>query len=307
MLLNQGLEVTGLCKPGDVETLNQYCHGINIIEVDLTNQKKLVEILNMIQPDQIYNFAGFSSVHQSWQKPDLVAAVNSLVPAVILKWCLDVKPSTRLLQASSSEIFGASTTSPQNEFTPHSPITPYGLSKSFSHTLVQQFRNEYGLHASNAILYNHESPLRDAHFVTRKITRAVASIAQGSKELIHLGQIQSQRDWGWAPDYVDAMHRIMGQEMPGDYILATGVAHTVADLLSFAFQHIGISDYTQYVKYDERNDRHVDPTNLVGSSFLASERLNWAPSKNLEEIIAAMVDFDLKLISQPESQWFATF
>jgi GDPmannose 4,6-dehydratase len=307
LLLSQGLEVTGLCKPGDAAALNQYCQGINIIEVDLTNQKKLVDILNLIQPDQIYNFAGFSSVYQSWKNPDLVAAVNSLVPAVILKWCLEVKPSTRLLQASSSEIFGASKTSPQNELTPHSPITPYGLSKSFSHTLVQQFRNEYGLHASNAILYNHESPLRDAHFVTRKITRAVASIARGSKEQIHLGQIQSRRDWGWAPDYVDGMHRIMGQELPGDYILATGVAHSVAELLSFAFKHVGISDYTKYVKYDLSNDRHVDPINLVGSSFLASERLNWAPSKNLEEVIAAMVDFDLKLINQPESQWFATF
>ena len=306
-LLSEGQKVTGLCKPGNRAVLTKYCPKINVIEVDLTNERELVETLNQVQPDEIYNLAGFSSVNQSWKNPNLVTAINSLVPAIILKWCLETKPSARLLQASSSEIFGASTTSPQIEMTSHNPITPYGLSKSFSHTLVQQFRNEYGLHASNAILYNHESPLRDVHFVTRKITQAVAAIAQGSKQPIRLGKINSQRDWGWAPDYVDGMQRIIHQESPGDFILATGVVHSVAELLSYAFKHIGISDYTKYIEHDESNDRHVDPTNLVGNNLLASEKLNWSPTMNLEQIVGTMVDFDLLLIDQPKAQWYAKY
>jgi GDPmannose 4,6-dehydratase len=306
-LLIEGRSVTGLCKPGYKKILSEYCPGINIIEIDLTDERKLTEVLNHVQPDEIYNLAGFSSVYQSWKNPNLVTAINSLVPAVILKWCVEAKPSTRLLQASSSEIFGTSVKSPQSELTPHNPITPYGLSKSFAHTLLQQFRNEYGLHASIAILYNHESPLRDFHFVTRKITRGVAAIAQGSKEPIRLGQIHAQRDWGWAPDYVNGMQKIICQESPGDFILATGVAHSVADLLSFAFKFIGISEYSQYIEHDQRSDRHVDPANLVGDNSRASNLLDWAPTMNLEKVIAEMVDFDIKLISNPELKWFETF
>jgi GDPmannose 4,6-dehydratase len=303
-LLKKQRSVTGLCKIGFGKPLSEYCPGIKVIELDLTDEKKLTDVLNYVNPDEIYNLAGFSSVYQSWRNPNLVTAVNSLVPSVILKWCVEVKPSARLLQASSSEIFGASIKSPQSEITSHNPITPYGLSKSFSHTLLQQFRVEYGLHASNAILYNHESPLRDIHFVTRKITHGVAAIARGSRDPIQLGQIYAQRDWGWAPDYVDGMQRIISQKSPGDFILATGVLHSVADLLTYAFQHIGISDYSNFVEHDQRNDRHIDPINLVGNNSLASEKLDWTPTKNLQQIIGAMVDFDLELIDRPNSQWF---
>ena len=302
----EGRSVTGLCKPGYKKILFEYCPGINVIEIDVTDERKLTEVLNHVQPDEIYNLAGFSSVYQSWKNPDMVTAVNSLVPAVILKWCVEAKPSTRLLQASSSEIFGASVKSPQSESTPHNPITPYGVSKSFAHTLLQQYRNEYGLHASNAILYNHESPLRDINFVTRKITQGVAAIAQGSKQPIRLGQIQAQRDWGWAPDYVNGMQKILRQESPGDFILATGVAHSVADLLSFAFKFIGISEYNQYIEHDERSDRRVDPANLVGDNSRASILLDWAPTMNLEKVIAKMVEFDIKKINDPELKWFET-
>jgi GDPmannose 4,6-dehydratase len=303
-LLAEGQKVTGLCKPGHESVVYRYCPGINVIAVDLTNEKDLTNVLNWVQPDEIYNLAGFSSVYQSWRNPNLVTAVNSLVPAIILKWCVEVKLTARLLQASSSEIFGASRTSPQSEVTSHNPITPYGLSKSFSHTLLQQFRSEYGLHASNAILYNHESPLRDSHFVTRKITQGVAAIARGSTDPIRLGQIHAQRDWGWAPDYVRGMQEIIRQASPGDYMLSTGVLHSVDDLLSYAFKHVGISDYSNYVQHDQRNDRHIDPVNLVGDSSLAKEKLNWGPTMNLEQIIGAMVDFDLELINRPDSQWF---
>ena len=303
-LLAGGQKVTGLCKPGHQSVLFRYCPGIDIIAVDLTNEQSLSEILNEVRPDEIYNLAGFSSVHHSWRNPDRATAVNSLVPAVILKWCLEEKPAARVLQASSSEIFGASNCAPQSELTPHNPITPYGLSKSFSHTLVQQFREEHGLHASNAILYNHESPLRDNHFVTRKITQGVAAIAWGSSDSIRLGQLHSKRDWGWAPDYVNGMQDIIRQDTPGDYILSTGVLHSVTDLLSYAFNHIGISDYSKYIQHDHRDDRHIDPTNLVGDNSLAKEKLNWTPTKSLEQVIRDMVDFDLELLRNPESQWF---
>ena len=303
-LLGEGLKVVGLCRPGKKEILMRYCPSIEVIEIDISKERTLLEVLNFVRPDAIFNLAGFSSVNQSWNNLSAVTKTNSLVPAVILKWCVESSPSTRLLQASSSEIFGASKSSPQNELTPHNPITPYGLSKSFSHKLIIQFRDEYGLHASNTILYNHESPLRDQNFVTRKITRAVAAISRGSKELIRLGPVHSQRDWGWAPDYVDAMCRIMRQKSPRDFIVSTGIAHSVADVLKFAFEHIGVSDYSKFIMHDERNDRTVDPTNLVGDSTVALKQLGWAPTKKLREVIEEMVDFDLELIDRPESQWF---
>ena len=302
-LLAEGQKVTGTCRPGNKPLLSQYLPGIEIIELDLANESKLVDLLNFVQPDEVYNLAGFSSVNQSWKNPSLVTMINSVIPATILRWCVEKKPSARVLQASSSEIFGGSTVSPQNELTEHNPITPYGLSKSFSHVLLQQFRREYGIHASNVILYNHESPLRDIHFVTRKITHSVASIARGSKEPIRLGHIYSRRDWGWAPDYVDGMCKAIQQKSPGDFILATGVTHTVADILKFAFSHIGISDFSDFVLHDERNDRSADPTNLVGNISLASQQLDWFPTKPLREIIETMIDFDLKLIDEPTAQW----
>ena len=304
-LLGEGLKVVGLCRPGKKEILTRYCPSIEVIEIDVSQEKTLLEVLNSVRPDEIFNLAGFSSVHQSWNNPSAVTKINSVVPAVLLKWCVESSPSTRLLQASSSEIFGTSKSSPQNELTPHNPITPYGLSKSFSHKLLLQFRDEYGLHASNAILYNHESPLRNETFVTRKITRAVAAISRGSKEPLRLGQVHSQRDWGWAPDYVDAMCRIIRQNSPGDFVVSTGIVHSVADVLKFAFEHVGVSDYSKFVTHDERDDRTVDPTNLVGDSAVALEQYGWAPTRNLREVIEEMVDFDLALIDQPESQWFA--
>ena len=305
-LANKGKNVYGLCRPGRKEVLQNYSPNIKIIEVDVADQLKLVEVLNFIRPSEIYNLAGFSSVHQSWRHPALVTTINSVVPATILSWCLENDPAVKFLQASSSEIFGAITSSPQSEKTPLSPVTPYGLSKGYAHTLLQQYRNEYGLHASNAILYNHESPLRDIHFVTRKISRSVAAIGRGSKEPLKLGQIHSKRDWGWAPDYVSGMQSMMQKEVPGDYVFATGLVHTVEDLLRFAFNRIGIDDFSSYVQHDAKNDRHVDPVNLVGNNNRAIDELNWVPTTDLREIIETMVDFDIKLLDDPNSQWLAS-
>jgi GDPmannose 4,6-dehydratase len=302
-LINDGHEVIALCKLGKESLLSKYCPEAISIGLDLTHQQELLSKLNEIQPDVIFNLAGFSSVKKSWSNPSLTVLTNSLVPAILLEWCLKVKPDTRFLQASSSEIFGGSLNSPQNEKTSHSPITPYGLSKSFSHNLVCQYREEFGLHASNAVLYNHESPLRSEHFVTRKITKAVAAIARGSKESVSLGNTNAIRDWGWAPDYVDAMYKIIENDSPEDYIIATGVSSTVKDILKYAFKYIGISDYDDYLEHEFSNDRSVDPVNLVGDNTFARAKLNWAPTKNLEEIVCAMVEFDIRLIDRPELTW----
>jgi GDPmannose 4,6-dehydratase len=304
-LVLEGQEVTALCKIGKEPLLSKYCPGMRVVGIDLTDQQKLLTILNRIQPDIIFNLAGFSSVRQSWVNPSLAILTNSLVPALILEWCLNVRPNTRYLQASSSEVFGGTLITPQNEETLHSPVTPYGLSKSFSHNLVRQYREEFGLHASNAILYNHESPLRSDHFVTRKITKAVAAIARGSQESLRLGNINSMRDWGWAPDFVEAMGKIVEKDLPEDYVIATGTSSSVKDILKFAFNYIGLPEYQEYLQHEILNDRHVDPINLTGDNTLARNSLNWAPTKNLEQIICAMVEFDLRLIEQPELLWFS--
>jgi GDPmannose 4,6-dehydratase len=300
----EGKKVVGLCRPGKKEELSRYNPLVTVIEIDLRDEKKLVEVLDFVKPSAIYNLAGFSSVIESWKNPTSVTTINSLVPSTILRWCVFNQPSVRLIQASSSEIFGGATVSPQNEDTPISPITPYGLSKSFSHSLLQQFRSEYGLHASNAILYNHESPLRDPNFVTRKISKAVAAISKGSRGPINLGKTNSRRDWGWAPDHVDAMYRIEQQDEPGDYVISTGKDHSVDDILKFAFEYVGIKDYSEFVKYDQSSDRKVDPTNLVGNHTLSTSKLDWSPTKSLKEIIEAMVDFDIRLIDSAESVWY---
>ena len=318
-LLGGGLKVTGLCKAGHGGILLKYCPGINVIEVDLANEKKLVEILNSVQPDEIYNLAGFSSVNQSWKNPEMVAAINSLVPAIILKWCLETKPTTRLLQASSSEVFGASTSSPQNESTPHSPITPYGLSKSFSHTLLQQFRNEYGLHVSNAILYNHESPLRDVHFVTRKITRGLANVSQGLEKCLFMGNLDALRDWGHAKDYIRMQWMMLQQQSPNDFVIATGLQHTVRDFIQLSAKQLGLALKFEGKGVDEvarvleiKGDKapalkvgdiimRIDPKNfrlteveaLLGDSSKAMKLLGWTPQISIEEMCKEMIEFDL--------------
>ena len=302
-LINNGHDVVALCNLGKESLLSKYCPDAMAIGVDLTDQREVISKLNEIQPDSIFNLAGFSSVKKSWDHPSLAVLTNSLVPAIILEWCLKAKPNTKFLQASSSEIFGGSLVSPQNEKTSHYPITPYGLSKSFSHKLVCQYREEFGIHASNAILYNHESPLRSEQFVTRKITKAVAAIARGSQESVSLGNTNAIRDWGWAPDYVDAMYKIIENDLPEDYVIATGISSTVKDILKYAFNYIGISDYQNYLEHEISNDRNVDPVNLVGDNTFARTRLNWVPTKNLEEIVCAMVEFDIRLIDQPELTW----
>ena len=304
MLSMKDDQIFGICRPGQKQVISEYCPSIVVFEIDLMDEDQLVKTLHTIKPTKIYNLAGFSSVNASWQNPTLVTRINSVVPTIILNWCLKYQPETRFVNASSSEIFGGTSTMPQNEETPLMPITPYGLSKGFAHNLMQIYRKQYGLFSSNAILYNHESPLRDHKFVTRKISKAVAQIALGSNVTLELGDLQSKRDWGWAPDYVVGLKKIMEHDAPDDFVLATGQSHLVEDLVRFAFNRIGISDFSPHIRHGMQNDRPVDPSSLLGDSALAFRILGWETSTSLENIIEQMVDFDIELLNNPNSQWF---
>ena len=304
MLSMKDDQIFGICRPGQKQVISKYCPSIVVFEIDLMDEDQLVKTLHTIKPTKIYNLAGFSSVNASWQNPTHVTRINSVVPTVILNWCLKYQPETRFVNASSSEIFGGTNTTPQNEETPLMPITPYGLSKGFAHNLIRIYRKQYGLFASNAILYNHESPLRDHKFVTRKISKAVAQIALGSNVTLELGDLQSKRDWGWAPDYVVGLKKMMEHDAPDDFVLATGQSHLVEDLVRFAFNRIGISDFSPHIRHGMQNDRPVDPSSLLGDSALAYRILGWETSTSLQNIIEQMVDFDIELLNNPNSQWF---
>lgn len=296
-------DLVGICNIGQKETVLKYVNNAYVIEADISDDKTLLDILTSIKPTEIYNLAGFSSVQKSWNNPLKTAKVNSLVPITILEWCLRANSNVKYIQATSSEIFGGSKTSPQNELTRLDPITPYGSTKAFAHLAVQHFRQKFGLQASSLILYNHESPLRNPDFVTRKITLAAVAIAKGSNEKLKIGDINANRDWGWAPDYVKAMRMAMDLETLNDYIIASGQSHTVGDVINYAFNYLGIYDVSNYIELDRNYYRDTDPNFLVGDISKAREQLKWSPSKNLKETIEAMVDFDLELLVNPEAIW----
>ncbi len=255
---------------------------------DLPATRRLVQ---EIAPQEIYNLAAISSVAQSWEEPDRTAHVNGQA-AVALMESARLVGDVRFVQASSAEIFGEPAESPQTEGTAIRPVNPYGAAKAFAHLSASVFRQR-DLHVSSAILYNHESPRRHQRFVTRKITATVAAIAGGRAEELVLGNLDARRDWGWAPDYVDAMVRAARADEPADYVVATGRAHSVRDFVAAAFTASGISDWEGLVRQDPAFFRPADPTELVGDSSRARDVLGWAPTVAFEEIVARMVAADL--------------
>ena len=289
-LLADGMEVHALvlededpphCPPG--VTL----HVGDVAEVETTRRLVLD-----LAPDELYNLAAVSSVAQSWQEPDLTARVNAMAAVALLESARLVGPNVRLVQASSAEIFGSPEISPQDEDTPVRPVNPYGAAKAYAHLAAGVYRN-HGLHASCAILYNHESPRRPERFVTRKITSTVAAIARGEADELVLGNVDARRDWGWAPDYVDAMVRAARAPVPDDYVVATGIGHSVRDFVAAAFAAAGIDDWEPLVRQDEAFMRPLDPTELVGDASRARTVLGWAPTVPFEEVVARMVAADL--------------
>jgi GDPmannose 4,6-dehydratase len=293
-LLAGGTAVHGLVRRG--EDPPAHLAGCTLHEVDVLDGAALTAAVRDVAPDEVYNLVGLTSVAQSWRDPVLAAELNGVVVARLLDalWSLqeDTGRRVRLLQASSAEIFAGATSAPQDEGTPLSPRSPYGASKAFAHSLVQVFRGR-GLHAVNAILYNHESPRRPATFVTRKITSTAAAIAAGTASELVLGNLDARRDWGWAPEYVDAMVRALRHDEPDDYVVATGTAHTVAEFVEAAFSRAGVPDWERYVRVDPEFVRPVDAVELAGRADKAREVLGWSPRVGFAELVGRMVDADL--------------
>ena len=295
-LLAEGVEVHGLALAGDPATEGLRAAGATVHDGDLGDPAQLARLVDEIQPDEIYSLGGVSSVALSWERPLLTAQITGQAVAALLEaaWSLQQRRSrpVRLVQASSAEIFGDAEVVPQDERTPIRPTSPYGAAKAYAHQLVGVYRAR-GLHACACILYNHESPRRPPAFVTRKITMTVARIAAGLEHELVLGNLDARRDWGWAPDYVDALVRAVRHEHADDYVIASGVAHSVADFVAAAFAACQISDWRQLVRTDPAFVRPVDPHLQVGDASKAGAELGWQPTVGFEQLVARMIESDL--------------
>jgi len=261
---------------------------------DLSDSVNLVKLLYDLKPDEIYHLAAQSHVRVSFDIPEYTADVTGVGAIRILEAIREAGVNTRFYQASSSEMFGKVQEIPQTETTPFWPRSPYGAAKVFAYWVTVNYRESYGLHASNGILFNHESPRRGETFVTRKITRAVARIKLGMDECLYLGNLDARRDWGYAPEYVEGMWRIIQADSPGDYILATNETHSVKDFVELAFSHVDL-DWKQYVRYDKRYERPAEVDLLIGNPAKAKKLLGWEPTVRFPELVRIMVDADLEM------------
>ncbi|WP_419817065.1 GDP-mannose 4,6-dehydratase [Glaciibacter flavus] len=304
-LLDEGHEVHGMCHSDDgAARFALQFPAATPHTCDLVDAQGIGRMVEQIVPTHIYNLAGNTSVARSWEFPAETADVLGVGPIRLLDaaWRLgEVTGSpARVVQASSAEIFGDAAVVPQDEVTPHAPVTPYGAAKSFAHEMAAVYRRR-GMFASTAILYNHESPLRPKSFVARKISAEVARIAAGLSHELVLGNIDVQRDWGYAPDYVDAMLRIGRAAEPGDFVVATGTSHSVRDFVGAAFRHAGIEDWERFVRIDPAFYRPADPKRLVGDSSRL-RLLGWEPSVDFEGLVAIMVEHDALLLDSANAE-----
>lgn len=293
-LVDRGWTVHAVVRAVD-DVSNPLPAGVERHRGDLLDVDDLARTIDAVEPDAIYNLAGVSSVARSWQAPELTARVVGSAVAGILDAAMRTQERlgrpVRVLQASSSEIFGRAERSPQDESTPMRPVSPYGAAKAFAQDLVRIYRDR-GLFAASVILFNHESPRRPTTFVTRKITSTVAAIADGRAHELALGNLDAVRDWGWAPDYTDAMVRVASAAHPDDYVVATGVAHTVRDFVGAAFRAVGISDWDRFVRVDPAFLRPDDAPQMRGDAAKLRRELGWAPTVGFEELVARMVEHD---------------
>lgn len=292
-LLADGVEVHALAN---VHEAPLEIEDVALHPGDLLDEDAVRRVVLDLAPDEVYNLAALSSVAQSWDQPGLTARLNGTAAVALMEAAWQSQERTgrtvRFVQASSAEIFGEPDRSPQDEATAVRPINPYGAAKAFAHLSAHVYRQR-GLHAASVILYNHESPRRPRQFVTRKITAAVAEIARGEADTLTLGNLDARRDWGWAPDYVDAMVRAARAGEPDDFVVATGVSHSVRDFVAAAFDRAGVTDWSDRLSVDESLVRPADATELVGDSTRAREVLGWEPTVAFEEIVGRMVDADL--------------
>jgi GDPmannose 4,6-dehydratase len=300
LLLDKGYEVHGMVRRASTEKFDRIEHLRERIELhqgDLLDHRSLTDTLKAARPDEIYNLAAMSFVGLSWIQPVLTAEFSGVGVARLLETVREVAPEARFYQASSSEMFGKVREVPQTELTPFHPRSPYGVAKIYGHFITVNYRESYGLHATSGILFNHESPRRGREFVTRKITWHAAAIKAGMADTLALGNLDAERDWGYAEDYVEAMWRMLQQDEPGDYVVATGKAHSVRDCVQIAFEHVGL-DPEGHVVVDERYLRPAEVDHLIGDATKAREQLGWEPKTSFEEMIRFMVDSDLAQLSR---------
>ena len=297
-LLAAGWDVAGVVRDQAAAGEHPVPVAVEAHAVDLTDTMALRGLVREVRPDVIFNLAGISSVAASWERPVETAQVNGVAVLALLDAASDLArdgSAVRLVQASSAEIFGDAEVSPQNESTPLAPLNPYGAAKAFAHTSVRLFRDR-GLWASSAILFNHESPRRPESFVTRKITAAAARVALGLDADLVLGNLDARRDWGWAPDYIDALLRIAGAEEADDYVVATGETHSVREFAAAAFAAAGVEDWQRHVRTDPAFVRPADVRLMCGDASRLRERLGWSPSMAFEQLVSAMVASDVGLL-----------
>jgi GDPmannose 4,6-dehydratase len=295
LLLDKGYRVVGVVRRTSHDSYERIQHLVGRVEIvpaDLLDQHSLQTVVKESQPDEVYNLAAQSFVPTSWSQPVLTGEFTALGVTRLLDAVRLVKPDARVYQASSSEMFGKVLETPQRETTPFYPRSPYGVAKVYGHYITVNYRESYGMFAVSGILFNHESPRRGLEFVTRKISDAVARITLGLQTSLSLGNLGAMRDWGFAGDYVDAMWRMLQQPTPEDYVIGTGVHHSVRNCLEIAFAHVGL-DWQRYVQHDQRFDRPAEVETLLADPAKARARLGWTPSVSFEALMRMMVDADL--------------
>jgi GDPmannose 4,6-dehydratase len=299
VLLEKGYEVFGMTRRASTENVERIGHltdRIRLIQGDLLDPHSLVSALRTAEPMEVYNLAAQSFVPTSWNQPVLTAEFTAVGVTRLLEEIRTVDPNIRFYQASSSEMYGKVREVPQTEQTPFHPRSPYGVAKAYGHYITVNYRESYGLFAVSGILFNHESPRRGLEFVTRKISDGVARIKLGLAEELRLGNLDAERDWGFAGDYVDAMWRMLQRDEPDDYLVATGETHSVREFAEIAFGHVGL-DWEQYVKTDPEFLRPAEVDQLVGDPAKAKSDLGWEPRHSFRELVEMMVDADLERLA----------
>ena len=301
LLLTKGYKVYGMeRRSSNVSDINtkHLKDKITILNGDITDQNSLLRCLKESNPDEVYNLAAQSFVGESWNTPEQTSNVTGLGVLRILEAIREFNPKIKFYQASSSEMFGRMVENPANENTPFYPRSPYGVSKLYGHWITKNYRESYNMFACSGILFNHESERRGIEFVTRKISDGVARIKLGLSDHISLGNLEAKRDWGYAPDYVEAMWLMLQQDTPDDYVIATGETYSIREFLDIAFNHIGITDWGPYIKQDPQFMRPAEVDVLRGNSSKAKKSLTWTPKTNFINLVKKMVNNDLNLLKK---------
>jgi len=298
-LLRKGYTVYGMVRRSSTLNYERICHiqtQLDLIQGDLLDQNSLIEALTFSQPDEVYNLGAQSFVPTSWNQPVLTGEFTALGVTRMLEAIRTVNPKIRFYQASSSEMFGKIRETPQNEKTPFYPRSPYGVAKVYGHWITINYRESYDMFCCSGILFNHESPRRGLEFVSRKVTHAAAKIKLGLQKELKIGNLEAQRDWGFAGDYVEAMWLMLQQDEPDDYVIATGISHSVKDLVQIAFDHSGL-DWMKRVESDPKLFRPAEVDFLLGNATKGKVKLGWEPKVTFEELVKMMVDEDYRRLT----------